>query len=65
MGENQRHVSIRFDGIANESKEKAIAFNRGRTWFWIPRSQIAAMTTEGDHVLVTIPKWLALDKGLA
>ena len=37
------------------------------TWFWLPKSQIEVDPEEyevGDTVTVTLPEWLATEKGL-
>lgn len=57
-----------------QEREKAIAIADGTMeqradgerlkWFWLPRSQITIERDEGDDIVVTMPEWLALEKGL-
>jgi hypothetical protein len=54
-------------------REKAIAITDGTTeqhegkerakWFWLPRSQIE-IAPNGKTFTVTMPEWLATEKGL-
>lgn len=51
--------------------EKAAAFWQGdydetgrEVWVWLPLSQIEIEEKGGDTVEVTMPEWLAKDKGL-
>lgn len=51
-------------------REKAIAVADGTThddgklkWFWLPRSQIE-IEPNGKSFIVTMPEWLAIEKGL-
>jgi hypothetical protein len=56
-----------------EERENAIAIATGAThffngkerekWFWLPRSLIE-IEPAGDKFIVTLPDWLARDKGL-
>jgi len=32
---------------------------------WLPRSQIADQAKNGNNVTMTIPEWLAVDRGIA
>ena len=34
-------------------------------WIWLPKSQIEYARAAGDEVEVTLPQWLAEEKGLA
>lgn len=43
------------DPKTKEHKEK---------WFWLPRSLIEIEQKKGDHVVITMPRWLAEEKGL-
>lgn len=52
-------VVIDIDGISRET-EKAKLFQTAEGEIWIPLSQIS---DEGDDV-ITIPRWLAEEKGL-
>lgn len=54
-------------------REKAIAVADGtmdgdrEKWFWLPLSQIEVDPEDyepGDAITVTLPEWLAMDKGL-
>ena len=58
-------------------RDKAIAVADGTTeenegrdrevWYWLPLSQIEVDPSTydvGDEVTVTLPEWLAMDKGL-
>ena len=54
-------------------RDKAIAITDGtvefkngherHVWFWLPRSQIE-IEPQGQHFVVTMPMWLARNKGL-
>lgn len=54
--------------VVREKREKAIAVVDGtmdpelnrEKWFWLPRSQIEI----NDDATVTMPEWLAKEKGL-
>ena len=48
------------DEIRDDTREKAILFYDGARTVWLPRSQIEI---NGDST-VTMPEWLADDKGL-
>ena len=37
---------------------------RAAPWVWLPRSQIEIEKISGAYVVVTLPQWLAKDKGL-
>lgn len=63
--------------IVRQMREKAIAVTDGTTeehegrerekWFWLPLSQIEVDPSgyePGDEVTVTLPEWLAAEKGL-
>lgn len=67
-------VDISCKVISDDPSKKAIAITDGTTeklpggrerlkWFWLPRSQIEIEPKAG-HVIITMPEWLALDKGL-
>lgn len=52
-------------------RDKAQAFFQGELdeddkeiWIWLPLSQIEIEQGEGNLVTVSLPEWLALDKGL-
>ena len=47
--------SMMIDPKTKEEKEK---------WFWLPLSLIEIDRKKGDHVIVTMPRWLAEEKGL-
>lgn len=50
------------DGTMTEREGKEV-----EQWFWVPLSQIEVDPSEyavGDTVTVTLPEWLATDKGL-
>ena len=48
--------------------KKAIAVadpaKAGKTWIWLPRSQIEYVKAEPGLIVLTLPQWLAKDKGL-
>lgn len=51
-----------------EQRPKAIAVvdpgKPASKWIWLPRSQIEIEVKAGAVVVVTLPEWLAKDKGL-
>lgn len=58
---------IDIDGAIEAETEKAVLFHDGdkRKAVWLARSQIEVSETGiGGIVTVTLPAWLALDKGL-
>ena len=57
MGDSEQ-VDIRFDSIVKET-DKAMLIKIGDNEYWLPKSQI---TVDGDDV--SMPEWLAIDKGL-
>lgn len=59
MSKNDEVVPIDIDGVVRES-DKAKLFKTSEGEVWIPKSQIV---DEGDDV-ITIPEWLAVEKGL-
>lgn len=66
----RRLVDIACEIRSNDPRKKAIAVVDGTTeevdgrermkWFWLPRSEIEI----NDNGTVTMPEWLALEKGL-
>lgn len=38
--------------------------NDKEVWVWLPRSQIEVDKLEGRSVTISLPEWLAMDKGL-
>ena len=54
-------------------REKAVAITDGTTeeyngrerqkWFWLPRSEIE-IESDGDAYIISMPDWLAMEKGL-
>ena len=58
---------IDIDGAIEAKTDKAVLFHTGRKEqaVWLARSQIEIEETGfGGIVTVTLPEWLALDKGL-
>jgi len=49
--------------IADGTMEKLDDGREREKWFWLPRSQIE-IDTSGKQPVVTMPEWLAKDKGL-
>jgi len=43
---------------------RAIKVSDGCVEEWLPKSQIEYDGEEGDTITITMPNWLALDKGL-
>ena len=43
---------------------RAIKISDGNVEEWLPKSQIEYDGEEGDTITVTMPNWLALEKGL-
>jgi len=59
-------VEVTFERELKErASEKARLFlsDRGE-WVWIPKSQILDEDTDRDTVILTLPEWLAVSKGL-
>ena len=53
------------DGTTEEYQDRQTGETHvGTKWFWIPRSQILGLEREGDKVTLTLPEWLAKEKGL-
>lgn len=54
--------------LRNDKKPLAIAVTdparRGSEWIWLPRSQIEIQSVTGTAIVVTVPEWLAKEKGL-
>lgn len=80
MNRNARNdrepVEIECKVVSDDDEKNAIAVtdgtehvHKGRAkakWFWIPRSEIIARETDHKGVTtITIPRWLAEDRGLA
>lgn len=51
---------VDISGEIRAQTDKAIQFYDGSTTVWLPRSQIEI----NDDDTVTMPEWLAMDKGL-
>lgn len=63
-GVNKNYVDIMVE-IKHETTKALLMFD-GATEAWIPKSQIEGIDKgngEGKEVIVTIPEWLAQDKG--
>jgi hypothetical protein len=54
------HDLVDVAGEVRAQTEKAIQFFDGDTLVWLPRAQIEV----NDDGTVTMPEWLAIDKGL-
>lgn len=54
------HDLVDISGEVRAQTERAIQFFDGDTAVWLPRSQIEI----NDDGTVTMPEWLAVDKGL-
>jgi hypothetical protein len=55
--------------MMDNPEKKAIAVSdpakKGKPqWIWLPRSQVEYIKAEGGAILLTLPQWLAKDKGL-
>lgn len=55
--------------MMDKPEKKAIAIRdpaKGATapWVWVPRSMVEYVTAEPGLILLTLPQWLAKDKGL-
>lgn len=67
-------VDIEVRVVSDDPTKQAIAVVDGVTmdlgtknpkWFWLPRSQIEYTEPDrADRTTVTLPEWLAVDKGL-
>ena len=49
--------------IADGTMEKSNSGGKRLKWFWLPLSQIEVVPN-GENFIVTMPEWLALEKGL-
>jgi len=45
-------------------REHAVLVSDGDDEYWLPKSQIEIKKISGESVIVTIPDWLAKDKGI-
>ena len=66
-GDAMKSNIIDIDGAIEAKTEKAVLFHTGdkATAVWLARSQIEVSETGiAGIVTVTLPEWLALDKGL-
>ena len=50
--------------LAGGETEKAVLFHDGTRSVWLPRSQIEIAPADNGLVEVTMPEWLAQQKGL-
>lgn len=59
-------VDVTGEILIDDPSKKAIRFYDGVTRVWLPRSQIEVEPHEdgGRLSVVTMPEWLALEKGL-
>jgi len=60
MARRANHDLVDIAGEVRARTERAIQFFDGDTLVWLPRSQIEV----NDDGTVTMPEWLAVDKGL-
>ncbi len=51
-------------GLIKINREKAVLFNDGARDAWLPKSLIEITPVDRGLVVVAVPEWLALDKGL-
>jgi len=60
------HASNLVDIAAELRHETGRAFliHDGTKEVWLPKSQVEVECSGGDRVIVTMPEWLAKDKGL-
>lgn len=66
-GGSYRSALVDIAAIVIERREKAIWINAGDTKAWLPLSQVELDpegADAGDSVEVTMPEWLAQEKGL-
>jgi hypothetical protein len=69
-----RSSLIDIDVQIMDEREKAIAVADGSIeatergerikWFWLPRSQIEIISRDENDATITLPRWLAEEKGL-
>lgn len=67
-----RDTPIEIEGEIRASTDKAVLFDDGDVRVWLPKSETAIAWKDGDALLtsdirpctVTIPEWLAYEKGL-
>jgi hypothetical protein len=77
FGERERSRAQRVTGASDlvdltlqlrQEKPLAIAITdpakAGAAWIWLPKSQIEFEKKSAGVVVVTLPEWLAVDKGL-
>jgi hypothetical protein len=54
--------------MMDDPNKKAIAIadpaKPTKTWIWLPRSQVEYVKAEPGLIVLTLPQWLAKDKGL-
>jgi hypothetical protein len=50
--------------VRDEESDMAILIDDGDNEVWLPRSQIEYETDKEGFTTVTLPEWLAMDKGL-
>jgi hypothetical protein len=65
MAEREKAIAI-WDGVSMEDglpDRKTGEIKPRKKWAWIPRSQIE-ITPNGKTFTVTMPEWLATEKGL-
>lgn len=54
-----RFIYLRFGKDAKQREtEKAVLFVVNNEQIWLPKSQIAHLSDEGDTIAVTLPEWL-------
>lgn len=74
MSEARKSDLIDISCVIKQERDKAIAVSDGtmetldngsqrEKWHWLPRSQIE-IEPDGDTFIVTMPVWLAKEKGL-
>lgn len=50
--------------VADGTTQKDAQGNEREKWFWLPRSQIEINQGDNGLAIVTMPEWLATEKGL-
>lgn len=64
MSETREAETWEAAGLIVRETDKAILFDDGRHQAWLPRSRIEINETKHGCVVVVMPEWLAINKGL-
>ncbi len=61
---NMKSDLLDFTGGRKAENDKAIIFNDGTKDYWLPKSQVEIHDLEDGKVEVTVPYWLAYQRGM-